>query len=309
MLLGLLALRAGAEQNRDFYEILGLRHDCTDKEINTAFQRLSRQYHPDHNKGNKDAARKYGDINDAYAALSDPNKRRVFDLWGEPGVHLADGPAHLEMAGMFGMGSDDPTSAGAIVRRKGAEITLQFPVDLKDYFVSQRYQLSVARQTMCRCPGPGFMCAKCGGHPTQRENNSQSVIFERGYEQGYDDIRLAGGGDMSAANAAGDIRAEVVTRPHPFYTRTGSDLHCRINVTLREALLGFTRKVPHVLDGREVTITSSGVLTDERTVRVRGEGLPVFLGLDGFGDVVAHVDVLMPKDAGMVKSVVTALRS
>ena len=78
------------DSKRDFYEILGLPHDCTDRQIERSFQHLSRINHPDKNKGDPRAAEIFTNINDAYGALRDPLKRRIFDLWGEVGVHTYD---------------------------------------------------------------------------------------------------------------------------------------------------------------------------------------------------------------------------
>jgi len=67
---------------KDYYEVLGVSRNATQEEIKKAFRKLAMKYHPDRNKGNKEAEEKFKEINEAYAVLSDPEKRKLYDMYG-----------------------------------------------------------------------------------------------------------------------------------------------------------------------------------------------------------------------------------
>ena len=281
-----------SEGRRDFYQVLGLKHDCTEREIDRSFQRLSRQYHPDKNKGDEKAAEKFTDINDAYGTLKDTQKRRIYDLFGESGVHLYESPKN-EMSDLYGMTrSDDPTSAAALVRKKGQTYRIVFPVDLLDFYTSNHYDLLITRRNMCRCPNAGFFCPKCRGKATMRENATLSLFVEKGSDEGAVTV-FKNAGDTSEANAPSDIEVVVVSRPHPVFKRVGSDLHVNVDVTLREALVGFERTIKGV-DGKDVLVKTEAPLGNDRSVRIPGKGLPLYLYPGEFGDIVVHANVKWP---------------
>ena len=79
-----------AEENRDFYKILGIPRSAKEKEIKKAFKKMSMKYHPDKNKGDEGAMKKYQDITAAYDALSDAERRRKYDQYGEEGLNKPD---------------------------------------------------------------------------------------------------------------------------------------------------------------------------------------------------------------------------
>ena len=76
---------------RDYYEVLGVARTAGDAEIKKAYRQLAMQYHPDRNRGNKDAEERFKEVNEAYAVLSDPDKRAHFDRFGTAGPGVGPG--------------------------------------------------------------------------------------------------------------------------------------------------------------------------------------------------------------------------
>lgn len=279
--------------NRDFYNILGLMHDCTDREIDRAIQKLSRKYHPDKNKGNQKAAEIFANINDAYAALRDPQKRRIYDLYGEAGLHLYESPKN-DMNEILGLTRSESTdNSAAIVRKKGKTFRIQFPVDLVDFYTSAHYQLLLTRRNMCRCPQAGFFCPKCHGRPTIRENVTLSLFVEKGSDEG-NIVLFKNAGDTTEKNAPSDIEVEIVSRPDPVFRREGADLHVNIELNLKEALLGFKRNFTFI-DGSDLVVESTTPLGCGKVLTIKNKGLPKYLYPDEFGDLIVHTTFKWPK--------------
>jgi DnaJ-class molecular chaperone len=279
--------------DRDFYGVLELKHDCSDREIETAFQKLSRKWHPDKNRGNPEAAEKYADINDAYATLRDAQKRRIYDLYGEAGVDIYEAPKN-DFQDILKMGNEPGAhDAESKINRKGSRIRVQFSVDLLDFYTSKSYEISVARKVICRCPEAGFFCPKCRTKPTIRETVNLSFTVEKGMDDGHIFV-FENAGDTSENNAGGDIEVQLVTRPHPTLSREGSDLHMNLNISLKEALLGF-RKTAFGIE-EQIVVESAGVISGP--IRLPGLGLPVHMYPDQFGDIVVHPIVEWPQDLG-----------
>ena len=283
-----------SEGSRDFYQILGLQHDASDRDIEKSYMRLSRKYHPDKNKGNDKADEMFTNINDAYSTLKDSSKRRIFDLYGEPGVHLFEAP-QTEMDPMLSLTrSTHPDSNTERVRRKGKTLSMVFPVELTDFLYGKVYPLHITRSNMCRCPQTGFYCTKCKGKPTIRENLTLSLVVERGIDEGTV-VLFKNAGDVSEVNGPGNVEVTIVSKPHPLFKREGSDLHLDIPITLKESLNGFKRTIDH-FDGTKLEIESNSILGNNDILKIIGRGLPKYLYPDEMGDVIVHPLIKWPKN-------------
>jgi molecular chaperone DnaJ len=168
-------------QIRDFYEILGVSRSANDAEIKTAYRKLARQYHPDANPGDDDASEHFKEISVAYEALSDPEKRRRYDMFGPEGIAPGAGAGGGDAFG-FGLndlfdaffGGRDPfgneRGAGAGPRR-GADAETLLDLTLEEVVFGGTKQFDVTMPVACDiCEGSGCApgthaqtCESCGG--------------------------------------------------------------------------------------------------------------------------------------------------
>ena len=166
---------------QDYYDLLGVGRNASDEDIKKAFRRLAMEYHPDRNK-REGATEKFKEINEAYQALSDPQKRAAYDRFGHAGVSGNGGARGFEGFENFsgfgdifdaffggGMGGSARTRANA--PRRGADIKYAVSIDLEDSAFGSAKEMEVQRTEICpECRGsrnaPGSSparCANCGG--------------------------------------------------------------------------------------------------------------------------------------------------
>lgn len=184
LVLQLLALLVVAQ---DYYSILGLNRDASDKDVKSAYRQLSKKYHPDKNPEDESAHQKFIEVGEAYEVLSDPEKRKVFDQFGADALKNGggggggyDGPG-----GGFG-GFHDPFDIfeqmfnrggggfgggfGGMHRAKGASLRVHEELSLKDYYSGTEVEFELMLNDICdHCEGSGSedgkveTCPDCGG--------------------------------------------------------------------------------------------------------------------------------------------------
>ena len=170
------------EPKRDYYEVLGLSRDAGPREIKAAYRRLARQYHPDVNKEDPEAEERFKEIGEAYAVLSDPEKRARYDRFG----HEAPGGVWPDMAdfdpfSIFDMFFGRRSSARAVAR--GEDVAYDMGITLEDVFTGAERDISVERLAICaHCGGSGAepgtapqACGLCRG--TGQVRRVQSTFF------------------------------------------------------------------------------------------------------------------------------------
>lgn len=275
---------------RDPYKVLGVPKGASTAEIKKAYRSLAKKYHPDTNKGDAAAARKFSEISSAHDLLSDKQKRGQFDR----GEIDADGKPTMHGFNPFG---GDP-GGGPFRGRQGPRGGFN-PEDLfSDIFGSMRgggpgrptggadvtYTLNVS-----------FVEAAKGGRKRVSMPNGKTldVNIPAGVENGKQ-IRLRGqGGADPHGGPAGDALVTINVAPHPVFERSGNDIRIELPVTLYEAVLGASIRVPTLNGSVELKIppdSSSG-----RTLRLKGKGVAA---KGGTGDQLVTLKVVMPEQAG-----------
>jgi DnaJ-related protein SCJ1 len=163
---------AAKKESRDFYKILKISRSATEQEIKKSFKRLSVQLHPDKNPGNEEAKLKYQEVSAAYEVLSDPEKRRVYDQYGEEGLKNDQGGGFgggFDIFENFFGGGGNRARKGEL--QKGASQTIELQATLEDLYNGRDFEILQKRQVLCtHCRGTGAedpndvqSCTSCGG--------------------------------------------------------------------------------------------------------------------------------------------------
>ena len=313
----------------DYYQTLGVQRQASQKEIQSAYRRLARKYHPDVTGGDKAAEGRFKTINEAHEVLSDKAKRAAYDKWGTRWMHAAqldeaarqrgvaggpggirfefggDGAADDGVFGDLGGGSFGGifdrlfrARAGAPARpSKGEELRHRVTVSLAEAFVGSTRTVQIQTPETCpTCGGAGVVgsvsCHACQGTGRKAVGTRLEVTIPPGVEPGTK-IRLRGkGGPGRAGGPAGDVVLEVDVAEDPRFERRGAALHTDLPLPLTTALLGGEVTV-HTVTGQVVLQVPEGT-QNGRVFRLAGMGMPI-MKTDGTGDLFAKVRVVLPE--------------
>ena len=310
--------RAMAVQFRDYYDVLGVARTATEDEIKKAYRRLARKYHPDVNPGDATAEEKFKEVGEAYAVLSDPDKRQRYDQLGEhwkAGADFTPPPGwegvHVDLGDLFGgrrgpgdfsdffemlYGARRGTRAGASFAMRGQDIEAAMDLGLEEAHRGTVRTLTLPTSAVCpTCDGRGRQeqrtCPTCRGTGAVTRPKTLAVNLPAGVHDGAT-IRLAGQGEPGTGNApAGDLLVRVRLRPHPlFRVLSNGDVQVEVPVAPWEAALGAKVRVP-TLDGAVEMTIPAGTQGGQR-LRLRGKGLQRRDG--GRGDQYVRVMLVIP---------------
>ncbi len=296
---------------RDYYEILGVSRDADEKEIKRAFRRLARKYHPDVNPGDKEAERRFKEVSEAFAVLSDPKKRREYDQVGRAGEAFRQGAGapfgdfwFTTGSPGFGVGGFEDLLEDLLGgrgrrpgRQRGQDLQAPIELTLADAYHGVTRQVSIPIPRPCpSCGGTGLggggqPCPTCGGRGQVEQVKKLEVKIPPGVRNGAK-IRLAGQGLPGPSGERGDLYLIAKIAPHRYFTRRGDDLYGEVAVTFPEAALGAEIEAP-TLDGKVTTKLPPGVSSGQK-LRLAGKGMPRLKG-GGRGDLYLTVKVVVPK--------------
>jgi len=271
---------------KDYYEILGVSRSASDKEIKAAYRKLARKYHPDVNPGDKAAEDRFKEMAEAFAVLSDTDKRARYDRGG----HEAFGPEFDPFAGFdvrtAGVGLGDLAEILGMfgadlggrrhVPRRGQDLQVEVRIPFQDAVMGTTLDLILPRR----------------GSGRKRTQDKVKVRIPPGIGEG-DRVRVPGKGDAGASGGpAGDAYLVIRVEPHPLFRREGRDVVCEVPIGVTTAVLGGTLEVP-TLDGRATINIPSGTRSGQR-FRLKGRGVPAS-GRKPAGDLYALIQIHPPK--------------
>jgi len=298
---------------KDYYKILGVSKDASEKEIKQAYRKLARKYHPDVNPDNKEAEEKFKEINEANEVLSDPEKRQKYDEMSSyyqqygrtPGAAGPGGARGYEggryqyrtvneedLGDLFGeqspfsdffetyFGSDFAQGRGGQTRTRGRQQRATRGQDVESVI---EVTLAEAYKGATRV----FELTESDGSTRRIE-----VKIPPGVDEGSR-IRIAGQGVQGTAGR-GDLYLIVHMLPDPRFIREGDDLRTRIEIPLAVAVLGGEAHVP-TPDGRTLMLRIPAETPNGKTFRLRRQGMPHIGQSDKHGDLYAEVSVILPR--------------
>ena len=282
----------------DYYKMLGVKKTASETEIKKAYRKLAMKYHPDHSKGDKSAEETFKKISEAYAVLSDKEKRKQYDTFGSAGFQQrysqedifkgSDFESILSElfggSGRFGGGGkgmrfsfDGGGPFGGYQRKqqaqpKGSDLEYELALTLED--VAAGTQKIVSFQHKGR-------------------NEKITVKIPKGMISGKK-LRIAGKGEPSPyGGPAGDLYIKSKVLNNSVYDVQAQDLYINRDIKLSEAILGTNVSVP-TLSGKELKLKIPAGTKHKTKMRLSGHGLPHMHG-KGQGDLYVHIHVNMPK--------------
>ncbi|MBY5957654.1 DnaJ domain-containing protein [Membranicola marinus] len=290
----------------DYYKVLGIDKNADDKTIKKAYRKLARKFHPDVNPGDQEAEKKFKQINEANAVLSDPKKRKQYDKYGENWEHAeafekAGGQQHYQQQrrGGFGGGSGGQYEQFTYSGDAG---------DFSDFFRDMfggggtggdpfggRYRRSMKGQDFnasIQLPLSGTL--KEEKHVINVNGNKIRITVPPGIEDGQT-IRIKGqGGPGLEGGQKGDLYLTFQIINDTQFTRQGSNLIEDVHLDLYQAVLGAEIMI-QTLHGKIKMKIPAGTQPGE-TIRLKGKGLPVYKQKGKHGDLLLNVQVSIPRD-------------
>jgi curved DNA-binding protein len=287
---------------QDYYEVLGVARTATADDIKKAYRKLARKYHPDVNPNDKSAEEKFKQVGEAYAVLSDPEKRKRYDQLGEnwqAGADFTPPPGweggrveYADFGDLFGaghgtggfsdffetlFGARRGPRAGAGFAMRGQDIEAAIELSLEEAHHGTTHTITLQTTTVCpTCNGSGVRekqpCATCRGMGVVTRPKTLDVTIPAGVRHGSV-IRLAGQGEPGTGNApAGDLLLHVQLRPHPlFHVMEEGDVEIELPMAPWEAALGAKVRVPTIEGSVDMTVPP-GAQGGQR-LRLRGQGV------------------------------------
>jgi curved DNA-binding protein len=276
----------------DYYKLLGIDKTASSKDVKSAYRKLARKYHPDLNPNDKDAKKKFQEINEANEVLSDPEKRKKYDQYGKDWQHSEQ----FEKQGQYQQqyqNSDRTSYAGS-----------QSEGDFSDFFESlfgRATNTGYRRQVKYR--GEDFNAELqldlIDAYKTHKQtltlnNKKIRITIPAGIENGQI-IKIAGhGGKGINGGPDGDLYITFSIANHPDFKRSGNDLFTTVDLDLYTAVLGGEKTID-TLNGK-VKLKVKPETQNGSKVKLKDKGFPVYKNEGKYGDLYVTYFIKIPSN-------------
>ncbi|KAL0364095.1 UNVERIFIED_CONTAM: DnaJsubfamily B member 4 [Sesamum angustifolium] len=250
----------------DYYNILKVSRNATEEDLKKSYKRLAMKWHPDKNAVNtKEAEAKFKQISEAYDVLCDPQKRQIYDLYGEEGLK----------SGKSTGGGD---GGGGL--KKAAPMESKLPCSLEELYKGSRRKMKISRIVLDDSGKPGTV------------EEVLAIHIKPGWKKGTK-ITFPEKGNHEPGAAPGDLIFVVDEKPHPVFKRDGNDLIINQKISLLDALTGKTLNIT-TLDGRDIPLTISDIIKPGKEIVIENEGMPISKEPGKNGNLRIKFDIKFP---------------
>lgn len=279
----------------DYYKILGIDKSATEADIKKAYRKMARKYHPDLNPNDKDAEKKFKEVNEANEVLSNAENRKKYDAYGD---NWKQGNAYANadqqryqrppnQAGgsrrgnpfegdysdffenMFGGAGGGARGGRSGVKFKGADLFAELDLDLNEVFVTHKRELNVNGRNI-------------------------RITIPAGIKDGQT-IKISGyGGDGLNGGPKGDLQIQINVHNNTKFKIDNNDLHNIVELDLYKAVLGGDLIVD-TFDGK-AKLKVAPETQNGTKVKLKGKGLPVYKKEGEFGDLFITYNIAIPKN-------------
>ncbi|KAK4423781.1 DnaJsubfamily B member 4 [Sesamum alatum] len=288
----------------DYYNILKVSRNATEEDVKKSYKRLAMKWHPDKNAVNtEEAEAKFKQISEAYDVLSDPQKRQIYDLYGDEGLNsgLYPPPSSKDRDGGGGRGfkfspreAEDifeeffggldggkgKSTGGGGRLKKAAVMETKLPCTLEELYKGSRRKMKISR----------IVLDDSGKPITVQE--VLAIHIKPGWKKGTK-ITFPEKGNHEPGAAPGDLIFVVDEKPHPTFKRDGNDLVINQKISLLDALTGKTVNIT-TLDGRDLAVPVSDIVKPGHEIVIKNEGMPISKEPGNSGDLRIKFDVKFP---------------
>ncbi len=274
----------------DYYEVLGIDKSAPQKEVKNAYRKLARKYHPDLNPNDKEAERKFKQVNEAHEVLSDPKKRKKYDEYGKDWMHAEEiekakkagagkgqfggytytsgGPEDFSdfFEAMFGGGR---TRGRRGVQFRGQDYSAELHLKLSDAYITRKHTIAVNGKNI-------------------------RITIPAGIEHGQT-IKIKGyGGPGIEGGPKGDLYITFFIDNDTKFKRDGDNLYLTLQIALTTAVLGGEVMLDTL--GGKVKLKIKPLSQNGTRVRLRGKGFPKYKKEGQYGDLIITYSIKLPKE-------------